>query len=63
MDFEQTREGLAAVSELLAKLRLQTKRLLAQVGDEGHKSQGSLAFVVGSFYVKLAAFEAPGQGV
>lgn len=36
-------------------------RVAVQVGDEGHKSQGALAFVVGSFYVKLAAFEAPGQ--
>ncbi len=35
MDFEQTREELAAVSELLAKLRRQVKRLLDQVGDEG----------------------------
>lgn len=36
-------------------------RVVVQVGDEGHKSQGALAFVVASFYVKLAAFEAPDQ--
>jgi hypothetical protein len=40
----------------------QQKTALA-VGDSGHQSKGAVAFIVGGFYVKLAAFEAAGQAL